>query len=85
MFREELTSTMILSSPKSLAAHPSIHDKVRILVLGDTGVGKTSLMTLISTGKPNLNHSSTVGAAYHVKVPSSAIFKALSLSFFFFW
>ena len=43
-------------------------DRARILVLGDSGVGKTSLVHLIAHGKPLSQISYTVGAAVEVKL-----------------
>jgi len=43
-------------------------DRVRILVLGDSGVGKSSLVHLISCSKPLTQISYTVGAAIEVKL-----------------
>eukprot|EP00096_Caligus_rogercresseyi_P009202 TRINITY_DN3084_c0_g1_i1.p2 TRINITY_DN3084_c0_g1~~TRINITY_DN3084_c0_g1_i1.p2 ORF type:complete len:228 (+),score=46.14 TRINITY_DN3084_c0_g1_i1:163-846(+) len=43
-------------------------DKVRILVLGDSGSGKTSLLHLICRGEPLPHISYTVGAAVDVKL-----------------
>lgn len=44
------------------------HDRVRIVVLGDSGVGKTSLVHLISKGSPLEQLSYTIGAAIEVKL-----------------
>ena len=43
-------------------------DRARILVLGDSGVGKTSLVHLIGHGKPLSQISYTVGAEVEVKL-----------------
>ena len=43
-------------------------DRARILVLGDSGVGKTSLVHLIAHGKPLSQIAYTVGAAIEVKL-----------------
>ena len=43
-------------------------DRARILVLGDSGVGKTSLVHLIAHGKPLSQIAYTVGAAVEVKL-----------------
>ena len=43
-------------------------DRVRILVLGDSGVGKTSLVHLISRGKPLSHITYTIGASVEVKL-----------------
>ncbi|KAK2146612.1 hypothetical protein LSH36_594g01017 [Paralvinella palmiformis] len=43
-------------------------DKVRILVLGDSGVGKTSLVHLICHNEPILNPYWTIGAGVEVKL-----------------
>ena len=43
-------------------------DRARILVLGDSGVGKTSLVHLIAHNKPLSQISYTVGAAVEVKL-----------------
>ena len=43
-------------------------DRVRILVLGDSGVGKTSLVHLISAGTPLTDLSYTIGPAVEVKL-----------------
>ncbi|XP_070568181.1 rab-like protein 3 isoform X2 [Ptychodera flava] len=43
-------------------------DKVRIVVVGDSGVGKSSLVHLICHGEPIANASWTIGAAVDVKV-----------------
>ena len=43
-------------------------DRVRILVLGDSGVGKTSLVHLISRGKPLSHITYTIGASIEVKL-----------------
>ncbi len=43
-------------------------DRVRILVLGDSGVGKTSLVHLISKGQPLTQLSYTIGAQVEVKL-----------------
>ena len=45
-----------------------VTDRARILVLGDSGVGKTSLVHLIAHGKPLSQISYTVGAAVEVKL-----------------
>ena len=43
-------------------------DRVRILVLGDSGVGKTSLVHLIARGKPLSHITYTIGASNEVKL-----------------
>ncbi len=43
-------------------------DRVRILVLGDSGVGKTSLVHLISQGQPLEQLSYTIGAQVEVRL-----------------
>ncbi|XP_033635808.1 rab-like protein 3 isoform X1 [Asterias rubens] len=43
-------------------------EKVRVVVVGDSGVGKSSLVTLICRGQPNLYPSWTIGAAVDVKI-----------------
>ncbi len=44
-------------------------DRVRILVLGDSGVGKTSLVSLMCSGDPaTTDVSSTIGATVEVKL-----------------
>ena len=43
-------------------------DRVRILVLGDSGVGKTSLVHLMSQGQPLRQLSYTIGATVEVKL-----------------
>lgn len=43
-------------------------DKVRVLVLGDSGVGKTSLTHLISQNETIINPSWTVGCSVEVKL-----------------
>ena len=43
-------------------------DRVRILVLGDSGVGKTSLVHLMSQGQPLGHISYTIGATVEVKL-----------------
>ena len=43
-------------------------DRVRILVLGDSGVGKTSLVHLMSQGQPLRQISYTIGATVEVKL-----------------
>ncbi|XP_006816081.1 rab-like protein 3 [Saccoglossus kowalevskii] len=43
-------------------------DKVRILVVGDSGVGKSSLVHLVCHSEPIANASWTIGAAVDVKV-----------------
>lgn len=59
----------------------------KILVVGDSGVGKTSLAHHISTGKPLLESSWTVGCNVHVKLhdldptPTSDEDKLYSLEF----
>lgn len=43
-------------------------DRVRILVLGDSGVGKTSLVHLIANGQPLSHITYTIGASIEVKL-----------------
>ena len=43
-------------------------DRVRILVLGDSGVGKTSLVYLIAKGEPLTSITYTIGASIEVKL-----------------
>lgn len=43
-------------------------DRVRILVLGDSGVGKTSLVHLIASGRPLSHITYTIGASNEVKL-----------------
>ncbi|XP_013414758.1 rab-like protein 3 [Lingula anatina] len=43
-------------------------DKVRILVVGDSGVGKTSLVHMICHNEPMLNPSWTIGCSVDVKL-----------------
>ena len=43
-------------------------DRVKILVLGDSGVGKTSLVHLIAKGKPLQHLSYTIGSQVEVKL-----------------
>ena len=43
-------------------------DQVRILVLGDSGVGKTSLVHLIAKGEPLTSITYTIGASIEVKL-----------------
>ena len=43
-------------------------DRVRILVLGDSGVGKTSLVHLIAKGAPLTSITYTIGASIEVKL-----------------
>ena len=43
-------------------------DRVRILVLGDSGVGKTSLVHLIVKGQPLTSITYTIGASIEVKL-----------------
>ena len=43
-------------------------DQVRILVLGDSGVGKTSLVHLIARGEPLTSITYTIGASIEVKL-----------------
>ena len=43
-------------------------DRVRILVLGDSGVGKTSLVHLIARGEPLTSITYTIGASIEVKL-----------------
>ncbi|TRY63651.1 hypothetical protein TCAL_11411 [Tigriopus californicus] len=43
-------------------------DRVRILVLGDSGVGKSSLVHLMAYGQPLQQISYTIGAAIEVKL-----------------
>ena len=44
---------------------------VRILVLGDSGVGKTSLVELVCSGEELQKPRSTVGCAIHMKIHES--------------
>jgi len=46
-------------------------EKIRLLVLGDSGVGKTSLMELLCTGQELRKPRSTVGCAIHMKIHES--------------
>ena len=46
-------------------------DKIRILVLGDSGVGKTSLVELICSGTELRKPRSTVGCTIHMKIHES--------------
>jgi GTPase SAR1 family protein len=46
-------------------------EKVRILVLGDSGVGKTSLVELVCSGAELRKPRSTVGCAIHMKIHES--------------
>ncbi|KAI1285904.1 Rab-like protein 3 [Halotydeus destructor] len=43
-------------------------DKIKVLVLGDSGVGKTSLVNLIAHGKPIGSSSWTIGCSIEVKL-----------------
>ncbi len=43
-------------------------DKVRILVVGDSGVGKSSLVHLLCHGQPITNPSWTIGCTVDVKL-----------------
>ena len=43
-------------------------DRARILVLGDSGVGKSSLVHLIARGKPLSHITYTIGASNEVKL-----------------
>jgi len=43
-------------------------DRVRILVLGDSGVGKTSLVHLMAHSQPLRQLSYTIGATVEVKL-----------------
>ncbi|KAL4233170.1 Rab-like protein 3 [Mactra antiquata] len=43
-------------------------DKVKILVLGDSGVGKTSLVHLVCHNEPTTNPSWTIGCSVDVKL-----------------
>ena len=43
-------------------------DRARILVLGDSGVGKSSLVHLIAYGKPLSHITYTIGASNEVKL-----------------
>ncbi len=43
-------------------------DRVRILVLGDSGVGKSSLVHLIAEGRPLSDLNYTIGASFEVKL-----------------
>ena len=46
-------------------------EKIRLLVLGDSGVGKTSLMELLCTGQELRKPRSTVGCEIHMKIHES--------------
>lgn len=46
----------------------AVLDRVKILVLGDSGVGKTSLVHLISRGRPLEHINYTIGAAVEVRL-----------------
>ena len=48
----------------------TVVDRVRILVLGDSGVGKTSLVHLLSQAKPLSLISYTIGTQIEVKLHS---------------
>jgi Rab-like protein 3 len=43
-------------------------ERVRILVLGDSGVGKTSLVHLLAKGQPLEHITYTIGASIEVKL-----------------
>lgn len=43
-------------------------DRVKIVVVGDSGVGKSSLVHLLCNGEPVCNPSWTIGCALHVKL-----------------
>ena len=42
--------------------------KVKVLVVGDPGVGKSSLAHLIATGEPTKNPGYTIGCSTQIKV-----------------
>lgn len=46
-------------------------EKIRILVLGDSGVGKTSLVELVCSGTELRKPRSTVGCTIHMKIHES--------------
>ncbi len=43
-------------------------DKVRIIVIGDSGVGKTSLIHTLCHGEPIINPTWTIGCSVDVKL-----------------
>ncbi|XP_022081684.1 rab-like protein 3 [Acanthaster planci] len=43
-------------------------EKVRVVVVGDSGVGKSSLVHLICRGRPNPSPGWTIGATVDVKI-----------------
>lgn len=55
-------------APASLFIMAAALDKVRILILGDSGVGKTTLVHLLSHGEVLRNASATIGANIEVKL-----------------
>jgi GTPase SAR1 family protein len=50
------------------AAKANFEDKIRVLVLGDSGCGKTSLVHLLCTGKAIYNPPTTIGCSAEIKV-----------------
>ena len=53
-------------------------EKIRVLVLGDSGVGKTSLIELVCSGEELRKPRSTVGCAIHMKIHESRATVSLS-------
>ena len=50
------------------ASGPSVSDKVRVYVVGDMSVGKTSLLSVLCEGKVHLSSTWTVGCNIETKV-----------------
>jgi GTPase SAR1 family protein len=56
-------------SPSSLSTYDPV-DKVRILIVGDSSVGKTSLLHLLCQNEPLKNSDWSIGFNIDVKVRS---------------
>ncbi|KAF2355999.1 P-loop containing nucleoside triphosphate hydrolase [Trinorchestia longiramus] len=52
----------------TLSAHPNEINKVKVLVVGDSGVGKTSLVHLLVNGEVLTKSSWTIGCSVEVKI-----------------
>ena len=56
--------------------------KVKVLVVGDPGVGKSSLAHLIATGEPTKNPGYTIGCSTQIKVSSFLITSTIHQNLF---
>lgn len=61
------SSSPIYNSPSNTAASASQKKSLKMVILGDSGVGKTSLMNRYATGKFTGQYKATIGADFLAK------------------